>query len=110
MKRVLKGELPLHVDSGDELMNKEQVTVKVRAMNKQKAHQDCYKRPIRVHHTAIFLAKKVEDSMLQLTSDPLPLTLSNLDKVNAAVKGRYRVSPMLFHVYIKACLLVLKSM
>lgn len=90
VKRVLKGELPLHVDSGDELMNMKQVTVKIRTTNKPKAHQDCYKRPIRVHHTAIFLAKKVEDSMLQLTSDPLPLTLRNLDKVNAAVKGRYR--------------------
>jgi hypothetical protein len=109
VKRVLKGELPPHVDSGDELMNTKQVTVKIRTMNKQKTHQDCYKRPIRVHHTAIFLAKKVEDSMLQLTSDPLPLTLRNLDKVNAAVKGRYRVTSMPFHVYIKACLVVLKD-
>ena len=91
VKRVLKGELPLKVDTGDELMSGKQVTVKIGTMNKQKAHQDCYKRPIRVHHTAIFLAKKV-DSLLQLTSDPLPLTLRNLDKVNAAVKGRYRVT------------------
>jgi len=90
-------------------MDMKHVTVKIRTMNKQKAHQDCYKRPIRVHQTAIFLAKKVEDSMLQLTSDPLPLTLRNLDRANAAVKGRYRVTSVCIRVYIMACLVVLKG-
>ena len=82
----------MHVDSGNELRNEKQMTVKIRTMNKQKAHPHCYKRTIKVRHTAIFLAKKVEDSMLQLTSDPLPLTLRNLDKVNAAVKGSCSVT------------------
>jgi hypothetical protein len=91
VKRVLKGELPFHVESGDDLRNTKQMTVKIRTMDKPKGLRNCSKRPIRVHHTAIFLAKRVKDIsgdfMLQLTSDPLPLTLRNLDKVNAAVKG-----------------------
>lgn len=110
VKRVLKGELPLHGDNGDELMKAKEMTVKIRTTNKPKAQQDCYKRPIRVHHTAIFLAKKLEDSMLQLTSDPLPLTLRNLDRVNAAVKGKCCVISVHIQVYVKAWLLVLEGM
>jgi hypothetical protein len=91
VKRVLKGELPFRDGSADELMNTNQVTVQLRE-NEPKTFKDCYKRPIRVHHTAIFLAKRIsDDAMMQLTSDPLPLTLRNLDKVNAAVKGIYYV-------------------
>jgi hypothetical protein len=91
VKRVLKGELPFHDSNGDDLMNTNQMTVKIRTMDEPKTFNDCYKRPIRVHHTAIFLAKRVDDAMMQLTSEPLPLTLRNLDKVNAAVKGMYFV-------------------
>jgi hypothetical protein len=92
VKRVLKGELPFRDGSVDELMNTNHVTVQIRAMDEPIAFKDCYKRPIRVHHTAIFLAKSIRDDvMMQLTSDPLPLTLSNLDKVNAAVKGIHYV-------------------
>jgi hypothetical protein len=94
VKRVLKGELPSSVDSGDDdVRNMKQMTVKIRTMDKPKAPRNCYERPIRVHHTAIFLAKRMEgtsgDVILQLTSDPLSLTLRNLDIVNAAVKGTY---------------------
>lgn len=92
VKRVLKGELLSRVD-GDDMRNVKQLTVKIRTVVKPKAPRNCYERPIRVHHTAIFLAKRVEgtssDVTLQLTSDPLSLTLRNLDKVNAAVKGTY---------------------
>ncbi|XP_069690304.1 uncharacterized protein [Periplaneta americana] len=92
VKRVLKGELPASVDE-------KQMTVKIRAMEKPKNQQQCYKRPIRVHHTAIFLARKTEDEsgniMLQLRSEPLPLTLRNLDKVNAAVKGSEHTEPVI---------------
>jgi hypothetical protein len=92
VKRVLKGELPFRDVSGEEFTHTNQVTVEIRAMHEPKAFKDCYKRPIRVHHTAIFLAKRDhDDAMMQLTSDPLPLTLRNLDKVNAAVKGTYYV-------------------
>jgi hypothetical protein len=91
VKRVLKGELPFRDGNGDDLINTNQKTVKIRTMDEPKTLKDCYKRPIRVHHTAIFLAKRVDDAMMPLTSDPLPLTLRNLDKVNAAVKGTYFV-------------------
>jgi hypothetical protein len=91
VKRVLKGELPSGVDSGDDVLYMKETTVKIRTEHKPKELRKCYERPIKVHHTAIFLAKKMEgisgDVILQLTSDPLPLTLRNLDKVNAAVKG-----------------------
>lgn len=93
VKRLLKGELPSPVDTRDESGNTRQMTVKIRTVDKPKTIDNCFERPIRVHQTAIFLAKGMErtsdDVIMQLTSDPLSLTLRNLDKVNAAVKGTY---------------------
>ncbi|XP_023703596.2 uncharacterized protein LOC111862436 [Cryptotermes secundus] len=88
VKRVLKGELQFRDGSVNDWINANQMTVKIRTVDEPKTLKDCYKRPIGVHHTAIFLAKRVDDATMQLTSDPLPLTLRNLDKVNAAVKGK----------------------
>lgn len=47
-------------------------------------------RRIRIHDTAVFLT----DNELKLTSSLVPLTLRNLDKVNAAVKGEKKY----FHI------------
>ena len=77
VKRILKGEVS---------DRNQQMTVRVYRQDKQK---NCHRRPIRIHHTAIFLAKgSGGDVTMQLIVDPLPLTLKNLDKVNAAVKGK----------------------
>lgn len=85
VKRILKGEV------GD---RNQQTTLRVRRQDKQK---NCYRRPIRIHHTAIFLAKNSGgDVTMELIVDPLPLTLTNLDRVNAAVKDMtYKPRPPL---------------
>lgn len=108
LRRILKGEVEDMRDLVKEVGNSESLSGGTMVVERMRARESCAPAP-RSRLSAIFLSdgevvdpRRGPKPRLRLLTDPIPLTLYHLDRVNAAVKGKLLIKEIqIFKTAIK---------